>query len=76
VMDYMEATQVQNKIFDPIKLRSTAIIGHGITIRRVGQQESSHCRRTCRAVSCSHRRPSHPRAVRPSAPVPLRYPHV
>jgi hypothetical protein len=38
----------------------------------------SRCRQTRRAVPCSHRRPSRPRVVCPSAPdaAPPRYPHV
>jgi hypothetical protein len=69
---------VQNKIFDPIKPRTTAVIVHGIITRREGQRKMSRCRRTCRAVSCSRLRPSRPCAVRPSAPdaAPPRYPHV
>jgi hypothetical protein len=78
VLDYGEATPAQNKIFNPIKPRTTAVIGHGITTRRAEQRKTSRCRRTRRAVPCSHRRPSRPRTVRPSAPdaAPLRYPHV
>jgi hypothetical protein len=72
---------VQNKIFYPIKPRSTIIIGHKITTRRVGQWKLSRCRRTRRTITCSPRRPLRPHAVRPSAldaapPRSLRYPHV
>jgi hypothetical protein len=76
--DYGEATLAQNKIFNPIKPRTTAVIGHGITTRRVEQRKTSRCRRTRRAMLCSRRRPSRPRTVRPSAPdvAPPRYPHV
>ena len=76
--DYGEAMLAQNKIFNPIKPRTTAVIGHGITTRHVEQRKTSRCRRTRRAVPCSRRRPSRPRTVRPSAPdaTPLRYPHV
>ena len=76
--DYGEATLAQNKIFNPIKPRTTAVIGHGITTRRAEQRKTSRCRRTRRAVPCSRRRPSRPRTVRPSAPdaAPPRYPHV
>jgi hypothetical protein len=76
--DYGEATLTQNKIFNPIKPRTTAVIGHGITTRRAEQRKTSRCRRTCRAVPCSRRRPSRPRTVRPSAPyaAPPRYPHI
>jgi hypothetical protein len=42
--DYGEATLAHNKIFDPIKPRTTAAIGHGITTRRVEQQKTSRCR--------------------------------
>jgi hypothetical protein len=78
VKDYGEATLAQNKIFGPIKPRTTAVIDHGITTRRAGQWKTSRCRKMCRAVLCSHWRPSCPRAVRPSAPdvAPPRYPHV
>jgi hypothetical protein len=78
LLDYGEATLAQNKIFNPIKPRTTAVIGHGITTRRVEQRKTSRCRRTRRAVPCSRRRPSRPRTVRPSAPdaAPPRYPHV
>jgi hypothetical protein len=78
VKDYGEATLAQNKIFNPIKPRTTVVIGHGITTRRAEQRKTSRCRRTRRAVSCSCRRPSRPRTVRPSAPdvAPPRYPHV
>jgi hypothetical protein len=62
-MDYGEATLAQNKIFDPIKPETTAIIDHGITTRRAEQRKTSRCRRTRRAVLCSRHRPSHPRAV-------------
>jgi hypothetical protein len=64
--------------FNPIIPRTIAVIGHGITTRRAEQRKTSRCRRTCRAVSCSRRRPSRPRTVRPSAPdtAPPRYPHV
>jgi hypothetical protein len=77
-MDYGEATLAQNKIFDPIKPKTNAVIDHGITTRRAEQQKTSRCRRTRRAVLCSRRRPSHPRVVRPSATdaAPTRYPHV
>jgi hypothetical protein len=73
-----EATLAQNKIFNPIKPRTIAVIGHGITTRRVEQLKTSRCRRTRRAVPCSRRRPSRPHTVRPSAPdaAPPRYPHV
>jgi hypothetical protein len=76
--DYGEATLAQNKIFNPIKPRTTVVIGHGITTRRGEQRETSRCRRTRRAVPCSRRRPSRPRTVRPSAldVAPPRYPHV
>jgi hypothetical protein len=76
--DYGEATLAQNKIFNPIKPRTTAVIGHGITTRRAEQRKTSRCKRTRRAVSCSRRCPSRPRTVRPSAPdaAPPRYPHV
>jgi hypothetical protein len=78
VKDYGEATLAQNKIFNPIKPRTTAVIGHGITTRRAEQRKTSRCRRTRRAVPCSRRRPSRPCTVRPSAPdaAPSRYPHV
>jgi hypothetical protein len=78
VKDYGEARLAQNKIFNPIKPRTTAVIGHGITTRRAEQRKTSRCRRTRRAVPCSRRRPSRPRTVRPSAPdvAPPRYPHV
>jgi hypothetical protein len=78
VKDYGEATLAQNKIFNPIKPRTTMVIGHGITTRRAEQRKTSRCRRMRRAVSCSRRRPSRPRTVRPSAPdaAPPRYPHV
>jgi hypothetical protein len=78
VLDYGEATLAQNKIFNPIKPRTTAVIGHGITTRRVEQRKTSRCRRTRRAVPCSRRCPSRPRTVRPSAldAAPPRYPHV
>jgi hypothetical protein len=36
LMDYGEATLAQNKNFDPIKPRTTAVICHGITTRRAG----------------------------------------
>jgi hypothetical protein len=65
--DYGEATLAQNKNFDPIKPGITAVIDHGITTRHAGQWKMSQCRRTRRAVLCSRRRPSRPRAVRPSA---------
>jgi hypothetical protein len=67
------ASDKQN--FQPQKTRTTTVIGHGITTRRVGQRKTSRCRRTCRAVSCSRWRP---RVVHPSAPdaAPPRYPHV
>jgi hypothetical protein len=76
--DYGEATLVQNKIFDPIKPRSTAIIDHGITTRHAGHWKTSRCKRMRRAVLCNHRWPSRPRVVRPSAvaAAPLRYQHV
>jgi hypothetical protein len=76
--DYGEATLAQNKIFNLIIPRTTAVIGHRITTRRAEQRKTSRCRRTRRAVPCSRRRPSHPRTVRPSAPdaAPPRYPHV
>jgi hypothetical protein len=75
LLDYGEATLAINKIFNPIKPRTTVVIGHGITTRHAGQRKTSRCRRTCRAVSCSRRRP---RVVHPSAPdaAPPRYPHV
>jgi hypothetical protein len=78
MLDYGEATLAENKIFNPIIPRTTAVIGHGITTRRAEQRKTSRCRRTRRAVPCSRRRPSRPRTVRPSAPdaAPLRYPHV
>jgi hypothetical protein len=78
LLDYEEATLAQNKIFNPIIPRTTAVIGHGITTRRAEQRKTSRCRRTRRAVPCSRRRPSRPRTVRPSAPdaAPPRYPHV
>jgi hypothetical protein len=66
--EYGEATLAQNKKFDPIKTRTTAVIGYGITTRRTGQRKTSQCRRTHRAFLCSRWRPSRPRAVRPSAP--------
>jgi hypothetical protein len=71
------ASAKQN-FFIPIIPRTTAVIGHGITTRRAEQRKPSRCRRTRRAVPCSRRRPSSPRAVRPSAPdvAPPRYPHV
>jgi transposase-like protein len=77
-MDYGEATLAQNKIFDPIKPETTAIIDHGITTRRAGHWKTSRCRRTHQSVLYSHRRPSRPRVVRPSATdaAPPRYPHV
>jgi hypothetical protein len=76
--DYGEATLAQNKIFNPIKPRTTAVIGHGITTRRAEQRKTSRCRRTRRAVLCNRRRPSRPRTIRPSAPdaAPPWYPHV
>jgi hypothetical protein len=76
--DYGEATLAQNKIFNPIIPRTTAVIGHGITTRRAEQRKTSRCRRTRRVVPCSRQRPSRPRTVRPSAPdaAHLRYPHV
>jgi hypothetical protein len=78
LMYYGEATLAQNKIFDPIKPRTTVVIGHGITTRRAGQRKTSRCRRTRRVVLCSHWRPSHPCVVRPNAPyaAPLRYRHI
>jgi hypothetical protein len=78
VKDYGEATLAQNKIFDPIKPETITVIDHRITTRRAGQRNTSRCRRTCRAVLCSRRRPSRPRVVRPIAPdaAPPRYPHV
>jgi hypothetical protein len=36
VMDYGDTTLVQNKIFDPIKPETNAVIDHGIITRRVG----------------------------------------
>jgi hypothetical protein len=42
---------VKNKIFDPIKPRTTAVVGHGITTRRAWQRMTSRCRRTRRAVA-------------------------
>jgi hypothetical protein len=39
--DYGEASLAQNKNFDPIKPRTTAVVGHGITTRRAGQQKTS-----------------------------------
>jgi hypothetical protein len=68
----------KTKFSTPIKPRTTAVIGHGITTRRAEQRKTSRCRRTRRAVPCSRRRPSRPRTVRPSAPdaAPPRYPHV
>jgi hypothetical protein len=66
--DYGEATLAQNKIFNPIIPRTTAVIGHGITTRRAEQRKTSRCRRTRRAVPCSRRRPSRHHTVRPSAP--------
>jgi hypothetical protein len=42
--DYGEATLAQNKIFNPIKPRTTAVIGHGITTRRAEQRKTSRCR--------------------------------
>jgi hypothetical protein len=76
--DYGEATLAQKKIFNPIKPRTTAVIGHGITTRRAEQRKTSRYRRPRRAVPCSRRRPSRPRTIRPSAPdaAPPRYPHV
>jgi hypothetical protein len=76
--DYGEATLAQNKIFNPIKPRTTAVIGHGITTRRAEQRKTSRCRRTRRAVPCSRQRPSRPRTVLPSAldAAPPRYPHI
>jgi hypothetical protein len=76
--DYGEATLAQNKIFNPIKPRTTAVICHGITTRRAEQRKTYRCRRTRRAVPCSRRCPSRPRTFRPSAPdvAPPRYPHV
>ena len=76
--DYGEATEAQNKNFDPIKPRSHVVIGHEITTRRVGQRKLSRCRCTHRAVLCSRRHPSCPRVVHPSAPdaAPSRYPRV
>jgi hypothetical protein len=38
--DYGKVTLAQNKIFDPIKPRTTTVIGHGITTRRAGQQKN------------------------------------
>jgi hypothetical protein len=78
LINYGEATLAQNKIFDPIKPETTMVIDHGIITRHVGQRKTSRCRQTRRAVLCSRRRPSRPRAVRPSAPdaAPPRYPHV
>jgi hypothetical protein len=78
VMDYWETTLAQNEKFHPVKQEITAVIDHRIITRRAGQRKTSRCRRTRRAVLCSRRRPSRPRAVRPSAPdaAPPRYPHV
>jgi hypothetical protein len=42
-MDYGEATLAQNKIFDPIKLETTAVIDHVITSRHAEQQKTSKC---------------------------------
>jgi hypothetical protein len=36
LMDYGEATLVQNKKIDPIKLGTNAVTDHGITTRRAG----------------------------------------
>jgi hypothetical protein len=55
-MDYGEATLAQNKIFDPIKLETTAVIDHVITSRHAEQQKTSKCWRTRRAVMCICRR--------------------
>ena len=76
--DYGEVTLAQNKLFDPIKLGTTAVIDHGITTRRVGQRKISRCRRTHRAVLCSRQRPLRPRAGCPSAldAASPRYPHI
>jgi hypothetical protein len=77
MLDYEEATLAQHLNFDPIKPRSTAVIGHMITTIRAIHQKPSQCRRMCREVSCSHASAS-ARVVRASAPdaTPLRYPHV
>jgi hypothetical protein len=77
-MDYGEATLAQNKNFDPIKPETIVVIDLGNTTRHTGQRNMSRCRRTRRAVQCSRRRPSRPRAVHPSAldATPPRYPHV
>jgi hypothetical protein len=53
--DYGEATLAQNKIFNPIKPGTTAVIDYGITTRRIGQRKTSRCRQTRRAVLCSRR---------------------
>jgi hypothetical protein len=55
-----------------------AVIDHGITSRRAGQQKTSRCRRMRRPVLCSRRQHSRPCVVRPSAldAAPPRYPHV
>jgi hypothetical protein len=76
-MDYGEATLAQNKISDPIKPETTAVIDHGITTRRAGQHKTFRCRPMRRAVMCHRRRPSRPRTGHPSASnsAPLRYPH-
>jgi hypothetical protein len=57
MLDYGEAMLAQNKIFNPIKPRTTVVIGHGITTRRAEQRKTSRCRRTRREVPCSRRRP-------------------
>jgi hypothetical protein len=44
VKDYGEDTLAQNKIFDPIKPGTTAVIDHIITTRRAGQRKMSQCR--------------------------------
>jgi hypothetical protein len=53
LLDYGEAMLAQNKIFNPIIPRTTAVIGHGITTRRAEQRKTSRCRQRveqCRAV--------------------------
>jgi hypothetical protein len=54
--------------FNTIKPRSTIVIYYGITTRCAGRQKSSRYKWICRIVSCSRRRPSCVRTVRPNAP--------
>jgi hypothetical protein len=50
VLDYGEATLAQNKNFNPIIPRTTAVIGHGITTRRAEQRNVDERVEQCRAV--------------------------